>query len=474
MALYIYLLLGIVIVALEVRRHRAGNAIDAMTVFNCSYFVLFVFAPINVIWLGVDVVRQQYAYDTFGPGDANTALALLFSYLLFCLGYWAKSSKRVPSAVHGPRDCFPLKGSAQVAKIIFFLGVLTTAIYVIQIGGVFQAIANASEVRSGELIIESKYIGYRHFAQFSADALVLFFAVVIGKKAKKATITARDKVFLLCAFVFFVFYALSTGGRRPFIYPIILAFLVYASVGGRVKKVAVVAFALIFVIAGLGAMVSAVGSVDNLPELVELSRNDKNASWPALLELAYDNASQGLADSFIHFVGAQKASLWQFGFLTDIVNLPRDFFPSQLLGFERSREMSQEVTEFFLGHALDDGMSGEEMLGLHGYLLVNFGYVGMFALFFLLGSFYKWIHIRLKPVESKDAVGWLVYWWVVLAFFVYFREGGLILVLKQQLTWWVTIALLLHFQAKQPASLRLSAGIDGVGRLGTTRVANLR
>ena len=105
-------------------------------------------------------------------------------------------------------------------------------------------------------------------------------------------------------------------------------------------------------------------------------------------------------------------------------------------------------------------MPGGEPLGLHGYLLVNFGYVGMFVLFFLLGLFYKWLHDRLKPAEPKDAVGWLVYWWFVLGFFVYFRDGVLIFVLKEQLTWWVTIALLVHYRAKQPARLRSMSAIE--------------
>src|ERR1700682_1744091 len=103
---------------------------------------------------------------------------------------------------------YSLRTSAVVAKVIFLLGVLTTVVYVIQIGGGFEAISKASEMRSGELVIESKYIGYRHFSQFSADAFVLFFAVIIGKKVRKTNITARDKEFLLCAFVFFVYYAL--------------------------------------------------------------------------------------------------------------------------------------------------------------------------------------------------------------------------------------------------------------------------
>ena len=84
--------------------------------------------------------------------------------------------------------------------------------------------------------------------------------------------------------------------------------------------------------------------------------------------------------------------------------------------------MLGQTSEYMLGHPLPEDVSGEVTLGLPGYLLVNFGYIGMFALFFLLGRLYRWIHIRFKPAELNDAVGWLVYWWVVLAFFVYFCE----------------------------------------------------
>ena len=440
-----------------------------MTVFNCYYFVLFVFVPINVAWLGVDVVRQPYAYETYGHGDGYTALSLFFSYGLFCLGYSAKSSNQVAPATRVGRDYFPLVSSAYVAKIIFLFGVLLTVLYVIQMGGVMEVISKASEIRSGELSIESKYIGYRHLSQFSADAFALFCVVLIGKKVRKIKITGGDKAFLVCALVFFVYYALSTGGRRPFIYPIILSYLVYSSMGGRMKKVAIAAFAVIFVLAGLGSLIGAVDPVANAPALVELARNN-DANWWALLGVAYDNATQGLADSFIHYVGAQKAKLWQFGFLTDIVNLPRDFLPSRLLGFERTLHMYGDTTEYFTGHPVEDDMSGQEPLGLHGYLLVNFGYVGMFALFFFLGLVYKWIHVRFKPAKTNDAVGWLIYWWIVLVFFVYFREGVLLFVIKEQLTWWVTIALLVHYQAKQREHPRSSPASGGFGGIGTNQV----
>jgi hypothetical protein len=461
MALLLYIFLGLLIGYIEFRRRRKGLPIDAMTVFNWYYIVLYALMPINVLCLGEDVVRQKYAYETFGHGNAYTALALIVSYLTFCLGYWAKSSRSSKTtAVPGIGPEQSIQNGKDVAVIIFFLGLLTTIIYVIQIGGISQVISMAMEVRSGEFVIESKYIFYRHFSQFSADAFTLFFAVLVGKKVRGMAITRRDKIFFLLCLALFVYYAASTGGRRPFIYPIILCFLVATCVGMRVKKWAAVTLPLVFVIAGLGSMLSVVASVGSLPALVELTSSKENASWPALFELAYDNATQGLADSFIHFVGAQKASLWQFGFLTDIANLPNDILPSQLLGFERTTHMHGEVNLFLMGYEPEEGSGEGENLGLHGYLLVNFGYWGMFIVFFFLGMLYKWLHIRFLPADSRDTIGWLVYWWVMLGFFVYFREGVLFFVIKLYLTWWITIALLAYLHARQVNDLRSATAMD--------------
>jgi hypothetical protein len=448
MTVFIYILLGTLIVFLEwCRRRRGAQPMDAMTAFNGAYFALFVFVPINVLWLGEDAVRQQYAYETFGSGNAWTALSLLICYVLFCLGYWAKSEKGTAVASADLEPSFSLQGAAHVAKIIFLFGVFLMAVYVVQIGGISDVLAKSGDVRSGEYVIESRFIGYRHLMQFSADAFVLFAAVLFGKRIRKLKITVGDKVFLACTFFFFVFYALSTAGRRPFIYPILLCYLIYASLGGRLKKTAVVALALILITAGLGSFLGPIvlsGNTAAVFDVVNLNASD----WQGLTKLTYSVAMQGLADSYIHYVAAQKASLWQFGFLTDIASLPRDFFPSQILGFERSQDFSDEINEYMLGYQIPDGLSGGENLGLQGYLLVNFGYAGMFALFFLLGALYKWLHLRLKPVDPKDSVAWLIYWWFVLAFFVYFREGLVIFVLKTQLTWWLTTALLIHYKRK--------------------------
>jgi len=176
--------------------------------------------------------------------------------------------------------------------------------------------------------------------------------VLAGKKANKIKIAFTNQAMLFFTFVFFTYYALSTGGRRPLIYPVIICYLVISSLGRGGIKVSAALLGMVFIVAGLGTMIKSIDPGDN---------------WWTVFVMAYNTASQGLGDSYIHFVAAQNADLWQFGFLTDIANLPRDFLPSQLFGFERSRNMLGETSEFILGHPLDEGVSGEEPLGLHGY-----------------------------------------------------------------------------------------------------------
>ena len=105
--------------------------------------------------------------------------------------------------------------------------------------------------------------------------------------------------------------------------------------------------------------------------------------------------------------------------------------------------MYGETTAFINGRPLGEGLSGEETLGLHGYILVNFGYFGMFIIFFVLGYLYHKVHYKFCPINSGDAVSWLIYWWAIIGCFTLFREGSVILVIKGHMVWWLSIFMLI-------------------------------
>lgn len=90
MAWGVYVLLGVSMAVIELARIRKGYSFDSLTFFQIVYFLLFVFAPINMILLGGAAVRQANLYEQFGSGDINTAIALVICYTTFVLGYLAK------------------------------------------------------------------------------------------------------------------------------------------------------------------------------------------------------------------------------------------------------------------------------------------------------------------------------------------------------------------------------------------------
>lgn len=447
----LYVLLGFAIVSTEAFRFSRFHSVDASTFFSGAYFLLFVFVPLNVITLGEAAVRQKYVYEQFGYGDESTTMALLACYLLFIVGYAVKKSTVREFAARschsfesdkgGACSAYLHKTATQISITFLLIGFIGLSYHTALMGGVVEVIKNAPYVRSGEFGLEGKWLFLRQLSVFVSTALILFWAVYDTKKK----VSIVDTGLMLIMIIVFVFYALSTSGRREFWYLVILCSLVsfVARNGFKFRQLALFIFGFVLWFVPITfnyfeafAPVSNI-QVSNIPVT--------NAAIAAsYLEYVYLNTIQGLADTFMHFVGMQHASLWQFGFLADIAEIPLEFVPSSLFGFERGRGFFGDISEFFLGHPLAQGLSGEEPPGLHGYLLVNFGYAGMFLIFLLLGLISKVLDNVLRPVRSNDAVAWLIYLWMVFLFLEFFREGALILELKPHASWWLAIGLLIY------------------------------
>lgn len=463
----LYVLLGLTIVTVEVYRLGRYRSVDTLTLFNGVYFLFFVFAPLNVVAFGEAAVRQKYVYQQFGYGDESTALALLACYLLFIVGYAVKKSNITESAATtchsfesdkgGACSAYLQRTATQISIIFLLIGFIGLSYHTALMGGVVEVIKNAPYVRSGEFGLEGKWLFLRQLSVFASTALILFWAVYDTKKK----VSIVDSCLMFIMIIVFVFYALSTNGRREFWYLVILCSLVSLSArnGFKFRQLALFAFGFViwFVPITLNSFEAFAPVAPGLsavsPVTSAVTTGASAAIATSYFNYVYLNTIQGLADTFMHFVGLQHASLWQFGFLADIQEIPLEFFPSSLFGFERGRGFFGDTSEFFLGHPLAQGLSGEEPPGLPGYLLVNFGYIGMLLLFFLLGQVSKVLDNLLRPARSNDAIAWLIYLWLVFLFLEFFREGALILVLKPRASWWLAIGLLIYakwrFQKKQ-------------------------
>ena len=453
MVFILYLLLGLAIVSAEAVRFSRFRSVDALTFFSGAYFLLFVFVPLNVIAFGEAAVRQKYVYEQFGYGDETTAIALLACYLLFIVGYTVKKSTVTEFAARsfhsfesdkdGACSAYLNKTATQISITFLLIGFIGLWYHTALIGGLVEVVKNAPYVRSGEFGLEGKWLFLRQLSIFVSTALMLYWAVYDSKKK----VSIIDTSLMLFMIIVFVFYALSTYGRREFWYLVILCSLVsfMAGTGFKYRQLVLVIFGFVLWFVPL--------TVTSFDAFAPQTNVANVAIVNSYFKYVYLNTIQGLGDTFMHFVGMQHANLWQFGFLADIAEIPLEFVPSSFFGFERGRGFFGDTSEFFLGHPLAQGLSGEEPPGLHGYLLVNFGYIGMFLLFFLLGLIYKVLDNLLRPARSNDAVAWLIYLWMVFLFLDFFREGALILVLKPRASWWLAIGLLIYtkwnFEKKQ-------------------------
>lgn len=429
---FCYVTLGILIFTVEVQRVRARLPLNALTFFNGAYLLFFVFAPLNVLLLGEAAVRQKFAYQSWSHGDIGTALSLVLTYVLFVLGYYRRRKHEGGRREHGWRADHV---AHWLIAAFFLLGCVALLYHISLVGGVIETLQFAPRVRTGEFRLEGKALFIRQFASFLATAFMLCWAVAIERVASKRPSRMYSWLLLFVSGLVFVYYALSTYGRREFLYPFIICLAIWTVVGTR-RWWGGLAWLLV-----LGALWFWFYSI-----VIPVAAQPVAAQPVAAFQSdAYIMTIQGLGDSFMHFVAAQHATLWQFGFLSDIWELPLQFVPSQVLGFERPRGMYGETSEFILGRPLAPGLSGEEPLGLHGYLLVNFSYLGMFLLFYVGGIGYRVLDGVLRPAQGGSALSWLIFLWVIIGTLEFLREGVLILVLKPRFSWWLAIGILLWF-----------------------------
>lgn len=457
-----YLTLGILIAAVEVRRLTDGRPLDGLSFFNAAYFIFFVFVPLNVLVFGEEAVRQKYAYQTWAHGDFGTYLSLLLTYVVFVRGYFQRGNSCTPFAiVDRCIAAFPVV--PRVAGVFFLIGVAALAYHVSLVGGVVETLYSSPQVRTGEFKLDGDFLFVRQFGSFLATAFMLYWAVYLDAKSPNQIgaygRNSRLLHYLVIALLgtAFVYYALSTYGRREFLYPMLACLVIWALAGRRRlwgSLLWLITFSMLWFWVYSFVIPDAVQPTAVQPTTMSNFLRD-----------AYFRTTQGFGDSFMHLVAAEHAVLWQFGFLTDLWEMPAQFLPSQVLGFDRPRGMYGETSEFILGRPLQPGLSGEEPLGLHGYLLVNFAYPGMVLLFYLAGIGYRALDAAVRPAQGGSALSWLVFIWPAIGALELLRDGVLVLVIKPHVSWWLALGILIVLgrrrEAKPEANLHPSTISNG-------------
>ena len=437
----IYILLGVICFAVSALIIRKGRDDYALLVFNAIYFIMFAFYPINLVIFGESVLRQKYIFERFGYGDTATALVLLVCYLLFVAGYFfAEKHKRLKTRqrkVNIERNIFVVR----LVIAFSFIGLIGLTYHIIQTGGIFKSIEMASCVRGSTCGLDGDFVFLRQLQGFLVTAFMLYWVSYWSQNALNKKKSAIANIILLALSILFIFYALSTWGRREFLYPVFMLFIV-ASISGNLKP-KIITNLLLMVVIWWGLSFDSSTSFLHSQEIATQEIATQEIAF-IYLKTVYFQTLQGIGDSFMHFIAMENADLWQFGFSTDLLELPYQFLPSRLLGFERADVMRDEITVYMLGHQLELGHSGEEPPGLHGYIITNFSHYGLYVFFFIFGAIFNRLHQIIQPMRKSDMVGQLVYIMAFVMVFEFMREGSLALVLKSRLSWMIMILFIIN------------------------------
>jgi len=191
-ALFVYFLLGVLILTYEVRRKKYFQ-IDLVTLFNFFFFLIYSFTPAALIIGGSGLILSDMPYgkDYFGY-NVFTPYIVFASYLFFLAGLHTLSLEK---QVH--RYKFQFWWSETTIKwllpVSYAMIALFLTVYVAGLGGLMKAIELADAHRSGVLVYNKYefvihflplntvllyYTFYKYFLEKKSSLLYLFYFIV--------------------------------------------------------------------------------------------------------------------------------------------------------------------------------------------------------------------------------------------------------------------------------------------------------
>lgn len=433
-----YVFLAVIVFRLGVAPSIRQTGSSGLMLVSGALGLFFCIFPILLILLGEQATRQLYVYRRYGVGDHLTLVVLLLTFVAFWLGYVIRAKFAAGEEVAWSR----LNSSDEYTCLRYIaygfvcLGLIGLTYQAVQAGGIFRMLSLSSCVRGSFCGMTGDFVFIRQLNYFVATGFMAYYIAHYQCDMDRV----RNKYLpLVLIGILFAYQAASTAGRRDILYPMMICCSALYFSGYRKKEGFLVLFGIALVWWWLSRMSSsayldAVSSSSLSSSVLDfVGRYSKNVALDAI---------RGVGDSFMHFVAMQRAEVGQFGFMRDWVELPFEFLPTRLLDIDRGRGVMGEITSYMLGQELSPGLSGEEPPGLHGYALVNFGFIGTVFFFFAFGGLVRWIDERFHPRIQGAPVKWLIYLLIMWLLLEYMREGVISLVLKPRISW---IALVVVF-----------------------------
>ncbi len=211
MALFIYFLLGAIVITYEVVRKKYFK-IDLITIFNVFFFLSYAFAPAALIIGGSDLILDDMPYGSKYFGHyAFTPYLVFLSYLMFLAGF---HTLKFGENTHDWKFKFwwDERTILFILPFAYLLLFFFLFIYINEIGGLMKTIELAQAYRSGALeynkfgfvmkffplnTILLYYVFYKYFLEKNPNKLLLGYFLLSLLFVVLLTVIQNSRGFLI-------------------------------------------------------------------------------------------------------------------------------------------------------------------------------------------------------------------------------------------------------------------------------------
>ncbi len=439
MELLVYLLLGLLIVTVELRRERYFY-FDLLTMFHFFYALVYVFTPIMLLLFGPQLINDDTPFARFYYHRYPLTPYIIFAaYLFFLAGFYWKQ----------PHDFarrfeirFPPFSVATLLKLlpfafVFLFGMLL--VYTSEFGGLIEAIRQAEAYRSSAIAFK-KFAFVKYFFPLNDILLYTLYYLLFLSKERCCRRALYFYFGLSLLFVLINFALKNSRGELLFT---LGGFYVISAIYHRRlfwKFVLVSTLIAIFILKFADPIFSSISV---------WVRDGFDAFWHAFIKrLVYLNAhGDSIVSNFTHSIVSLDASLQTSGttvpfrYLHDFVNALSSMIPGQLFGDKEGGLTLMEQNTLLLSGVRKEIVL-PSILGLFGYAFHAVGiFIGMFLYGALGAILSEWFYriYRDYPVTLP-----ILYLYISSYGYFVFR-GTLIYALHDNFMLFVVTAVLLHY-----------------------------
>jgi hypothetical protein len=416
MDIFIYLTLGFLIIFVELKRERYF-LIDHLTLFNFFFFLVYSFAPIAIKLIGDEAIADDLIYGKYYMWkNPFTAPIILFSYILFLIGFYWRSPRKLMSKVEfdfrlSYRELFFI-----VIPIVYIIVIALLLIYIQGNGGLRVAIENSEAFREGVLI--PKYASALKLLKINIILLYYFFYKLFLLKDKKNRILSLT-YFLISFTIFIINIALINS--RGFIILTLFGFYFMTIIYHKrfFINYALIAlfFTTLFIKYGDPLFAS-------LPDLVNYDFDTFINSFSHRVAIR-DMLDRNIVTNFSHPIVSLETSLalsgsseLDFRYFMDYIYAFLILLPDSIFGYDDSWSISVLNTKILYGEEISQTLPG--ILAFFSYSLNVVGiFVGMF-IYGVIGGVLSELFINIY----RRYPGYLVFIFMISLYYGYFVFRG--------------------------------------------------